>query len=405
MGNLNNNNFDGQLEDFESQQNGERQVVKPSFGSAQKKKKLIEVSDEQMIMDDINSTIVNDSQAKKVKQQLLAQEVRQEREKARSKKTKKKMSTKAKVLASSFGVVVVALVVVAGVLKQMNKGSDINIIAVNVNDYIAVDTGVSNADTDIDEYDIPVLEVGESVLGYPLNIGTYHTDNVVVNAQLVAGDGYKDYTAPRYWGLTGVGSGYHEVATELEKINNQQGTKYSIGRESDFKDGDKPVIFTVDLQYPSNFPSSLGDQKVTDIPDVSIRIIGNPYIYEMDSDDSNSGNTHEVEGNGSDGDDTSLGDEQESQTESGEQSSSEEVSSDSKVDKPNEYYTDYIEIDGKRYTCEIKSVTNKPTVINIETGFQFKFVTTMKQGVKDTDYIVEVKIGDNVGYYKGVTIE
>lgn len=402
MGNMNNNS-NGQLNDFETNQGGNNQVVKPSFGSAQKKKKLIDVSDEQMIMDDMNSMVVHDNQAKKVRQQLREQEVQQEIKNARAPKKKKKMSTRAKVLASSFGVVLVGLVVVTGVLKQMNKGSEINIIAVDVNEYVASGSNDNNTSVNIEEYDIPVLDVGESVLGYPLNLGIYHTDNVVVNAQLVAGDGYKDYTAPRYWGLTDVGSGYHEVATELEKINKTQGTKYSIGRENDFKNGDKPVIFTVDLQYPSNFPSSLGDMKVTDIPDVSIRIIGNPYIYDENT---SSENTHEVESSSVKStepvsENTNSG----VVTSGAEQDSSMETSSESKVEKPKEYYTDYIEIDGKRYNCEIKAVTNKPTVINIENGFQFKFVTTMKQGVKCTDYIVEIKVGDNVGYYNGVAIE
>ena len=356
-------------------------VVKPNFNASQTKKKLVNISDEQRALDDMNSTLVQSKHTEKLSEKIKKQDEKALKAKEKEAKGKKKLGVKGKVIIAFFGTLAVALVVGVVVLKELNKGPEINIVSVNTEEFKGNVITEKVQSTVPEKYVAPVDTnlIGTSKIDSPMWLGAYTEETTTVNAQVVAGEGYKDYEAPRYWGLTGFESGYHKVATELSKLNSEQGTNYSIGEESDYKASEKPVMFTVDIKYPEGYPSNFGDDKVTSVPDVEIKIIGNPYVSEENTE------------------------ENESSSENTEETTEEnESSSDKKVV---EQYTDYITHDDVEYSCNVKMVSEKPEYIDAKSGYKFKFVTTMLSGTRETDYIIEVKVGDKVEYYNGIKIE
>ena len=348
-------------------------VVKPNFNASQTKKKLVNISDEQRALDDMNSTLVQSKHTEKLSEKIKKQDEKALKAKEKEAKGKKKLGVKGKVLGAVFGTLAVALVVGVAVLKEFNKGPEINIVSVNTEEFKGNLITEKVQSTVPEKYVAPVdiNLIGTSKIDSPMWLGAYTEEMTTVNAQVVAGEGYKDYEAPRYWGLTGFESGYHKVATELSKLNSEQGTNYSIGEESDYKASEKPVMFTVDIKYPEGYPSNFGDDKVTNVPDVEIKIIGNPYVSEENT--------------------------------SSEENTEENTSSSDK--KVVEQYTDYITHDDVEYSCNVKMVSEKPEYIDAKSGYKFKFVTTMLSGTRETDYIIEVKVGDKVEYYNGIKIE
>ena len=360
----------------ESAESVKKNVVKPDFNAGKTQKKSMDILDERRILDDMNSTLVKSSQAEKA---ASKKETKQEENNAET-KSKKKLDKKAKiaVICAVAGLFVILIGIL--MLREFTKGPEISIVPVDVSDYVATSDNVIELGDE--EYKAPVENIGASEIDKAIEIGTYVEEETVVNVQKSVGDGYKDYKAPRYWGLTSLDFGYHKVATEIEKVNAEQGSKYSIGDESSFKEKEKPVMFTVDMMYPENYPSNLGDNKVTSIPDISIKILGNPYIDDKASSSDVSS-------------DLSSDEESKEQNEESTDLNSSEV----------EQYTDYISHDDVKYSCKINSVTVKPSAIDIKSGYKFKFVTTMLSGTKADDYIIEVKVGDKVEYYKGIDIE
>lgn len=404
--------------------NNSEDVVMPTFETETKRKAIVQISEEQSSYDDMNSILIED---KKVEQVAIVED---------KKDKKKEVNKKLKPFKIAAACVAGAGVVTAGVLIGLNianRGTDIELKPVDIN---SQSSNVSTSTSGTEEKEPTPIEkdkpmIGESTIDKPMNVGEYYIKNLVVNIQEVAGQPYKNIETEYYYGLSEVVSGYDNVVKYVDEYNKEATKKIKIGNKEDIADDLSLVMFTVNLDFPSSFPSNLGDNMFRDVPDIKIRLIGNPVVdkneivtteendshgeessSEAETNDSVTVSTEETSSQVEESSSETNSDTDEIVTTEGNDSQGEESSSDAEENNEStevddiEHYTDYITLNGKEYDIhELKAIYIKENSINVKDGGFYRFITTMPLGADDTNYIIEVTVGDEVMFYNGVEIK
>ena len=374
----------------------ENEIVKPTFDTENKRKAIVQISEEQSSYDDMNSLLIED---KKVEQVAMIEG---------KKEKKKEVNKKLKPIKIAAACIAGAGVVAAGVfigLNIANKGTDIELKPIDINSQssnsTSVASSVENTETVPDESNRP--KIGESTIGKPMNVGEYYIKNLVANIQETEGAPYKNIDTEYYYGLSEVISGYDNVSKYVDEYNKTASKKIKIGNKEDIANDLSLAMFTINVEFPSTFPSNLGDNMFRDVPDISVRLIGNP-VKNSESTDTNSSESKESNSETESVVTVDSNEESESEnvatTNTGNSESREGIKDDS------EHNTDYITLNGKNYDIfDLRAIYTKDSSVNIKEGGHYRFITTMPVGAGEDNYIIEVKFGDTVMFYNGVEIK
>lgn len=395
------------------------EIVKPTFNTENKRKALVKVSEEQESYDDMNSMVIEDD---KIKELNAADEPVEVVEKKKKKKKVNKI-----VLFSAIGGVV-AIVATVIIVKEVTKGPAVNLVGVDVNQFVGTES-TNTADDEI-EYKATVT-INESTIGAPISVGTYHEVITNINVKSADNTGYKDFEAPYYFGLDSVEFGHSNITDLVTSYNESTGKKINIGTAENLAENMQLAMFNVAIQYPANYPTNSNDGYARQIPEISVRIIGNPIIEDDETDNASSSSgsasetvedtesgsvestveaetnetgTEEVAGDAvSDATDEADKDTTETDDVSDETLESSSSSSSSAVE---EHYTNYVIIDGKRYDfSKMTSITVPVDKVEISSGYTYRCITTVPKYMKSNDYIIEITVDNNKAYYIGVDVK
>jgi len=311
-----------------------------------RRKPLIEVTNEQLDIEDFNSTVVDDDAIREMDRIDYEKEEKEEKKKELIKKLKK-------VLPIAGG----ALVVIIGIIVGINTATSdkgVQFTAVDVSQYMSTKTRPTALDA-IRKDNVPdPVEVVYNLDS--AKIGEYVKYNIKVNAKTDIDVSYADFNTAMYVGLTDVFYGEDKVKEAVDQFNKTA--------KIDMKTADDVILvgMKVGLKFRDDYPLNLGNDEVYDLPKVSIGLTGK-YV------------------------DAATG----------------EVVTDGLVVKSD------AETDTKYDIQEVQDVTGEIDTVHSADGCEYLFIVPMPKGLLGEDYSIDLSIyyGDDnkVASYDGIDIQ
>lgn len=338
--------------------------------------------------EDYNDVIVEDSYIK---------ELREKEAKAQKKVKTPEQIKKRKIILIVIGVIFVLVIILLNVRKSNLNNKDVIYEPVNLDDYkfgqyyanLVGEQGATEENTDnsgslpndpseegTTEGQTPsVSDLNINRNSDTLSIGEYTFISKTEEVKLNKDDGYTKVESEYYFGVSSITSGYDKVVNTVNEYNNDTSNKSTIkliSKDELESENITLVEIDIDLKYPEDYPTNLSKGDIGSIPEPKLEILG---TFKSDKDTSNTEETDKSNPEETEETDTSNPEETEEETE--------ELKD----------YSNSIVVKGQAYSItEPIKVYTKPSVINIKTGFTYKYIVQLPIGAEPDDYEIYVEL-------------